>query len=88
MRMNRLLTAAVAATLAWSAHAVEIVFQPVAPNVYAHVGDLEGRTYENEAINTGGQDHRWLGNGYFKAQGTECPSWPTALTWKWNRNKP
>jgi glyoxylase-like metal-dependent hydrolase (beta-lactamase superfamily II) len=22
-------------------------------------------------INTGGQDHRWLGNGYFKAQGTE-----------------
>jgi glyoxylase-like metal-dependent hydrolase (beta-lactamase superfamily II) len=20
-------------------------------------------------INTGGQDHRWLGNGYFKAQG-------------------
>jgi glyoxylase-like metal-dependent hydrolase (beta-lactamase superfamily II) len=22
-------------------------------------------------INTGGQDHRWLGNGYFKAQGAE-----------------
>jgi glyoxylase-like metal-dependent hydrolase (beta-lactamase superfamily II) len=22
-------------------------------------------------INTGGQDHRWLGNGYFKAQGIE-----------------
>ena len=22
-------------------------------------------------INTGGQDHRWLGNGYFQAQGTE-----------------
>jgi len=22
-------------------------------------------------INTGGQDHRWLGNGYFRAQGTE-----------------
>ena len=22
-------------------------------------------------INTGGQDHRWLGNGYFKAQGVE-----------------
>ncbi len=98
-----------------SAQAVEIVFRPVAPNVYAYVGDIEGRTYENEAlnanlglvvtpagallidsgasfqgakqiadaakkvtpqpirwvINTGGQDHRWLGNGYFKAQGAE-----------------
>ncbi|MFN3631019.1 MAG: MBL fold metallo-hydrolase, partial [Casimicrobiaceae bacterium] len=101
--------------LALPAQAVEIVFRPVAPNVFAHVGDLEGRTYENEAINaniglvvtpagallidsgasllgarkiaeaakkvtsqpirwvinTGGQDHRWLGNGYFKAQGAE-----------------
>lgn len=102
-------------TLAWSAHALDVKFQAVAPNVYAHVGDIEGRTYENEAlnaniglvvtpagavlidpgasfqsarqiaeaakkvtqqpikwvINTGGQDHRWLGNGYFKAQGAE-----------------
>jgi len=99
---------------AW-AQAVEVKFEHVAPNVYAHVGDTEGRTYENEAlnaniglvvtpagavlidsgatfqsarqiaeavkkvtpqpikwvINTGGQDHRWLGNGYFKAQGAE-----------------
>lgn len=99
---------------AW-AQAVEVKFEPVAPNVYAHVGDIEGRTYENEAlnaniglvvtpagavlidsgatfqsarqiaeavkkvtpqpikwvINTGGQDHRWLGNGYFKAQGAD-----------------
>jgi glyoxylase-like metal-dependent hydrolase (beta-lactamase superfamily II) len=99
---------------AW-AQAVEVKFEPVAPNVYAYVGDTEGRTYENEAlnaniglvvtpagavlidsgatfqsarqiaeavkkvtaqpikwvINTGGQDHRWLGNGYFKAQGAE-----------------
>ncbi len=96
-------------------HAVQVSFKAVAPNVYAHVGDIEGRTYENEAlnaniglvvtpqgavlidsgatfssaqdiaqaakavtaqpikwvINTGGQDHRWLGNGYFKAQGAE-----------------
>jgi hypothetical protein len=22
-------------------------------------------------VNTGGQDHRWLGNGYFQAQGAE-----------------
>lgn len=101
--------------LAMPAQAVEIEFRPVAPNVFASVGDLGGRTYENEAINaniglvvtpagallidagatyqgakkiaeavkkvtpqpirwvinTGGQDHRWLGNGYFKAQGAE-----------------
>ena len=115
IRHKHLLTAGLAATLAWSAQAVEIVFKPVAPNVYAYVGDTEGRTFENEAINanlglvvtpagallidsgasfqgakqiaeavkkvtpqpiqwvinTGGQDHRWLGNGYFKAQGAE-----------------
>ena len=95
--------------------AVEVVFKPVTEGVYAYVGDIEGRTYENEGlnaniglvvtsagavlidsgatlqtaqkiheaakkvtnqpvkwvINTGGQDHRWLGNGYFKAQGIE-----------------
>lgn len=102
-------------SLAWAAHAVDVVFKPVAPGVYAYVGDTEGRTYENEAlnaniglvitpagavlidpgatfktgsaiaaaakavtpqpikwvVNTGGQDHRWLGNGYFKGQGVE-----------------
>ena len=102
-------------SLAWAAHAVEVVFKPVAPGVYAYVGDIEGRTYDNEAlnaniglvvtsagavlidpgatfktgeaiavaakavtpqpikwvVNTGGQDHRWLGNGYFKGQGAE-----------------
>ena len=95
--------------------AVEVTFQSVAENVYAHVGDTGGRSYENEGlnaniglvvtpqgavlidsgatfqsarqiheavskvtplpvkwiINTGGQDHRWLGNGYFAAQGIE-----------------
>jgi glyoxylase-like metal-dependent hydrolase (beta-lactamase superfamily II) len=110
-----LLVAALSVAVSWSAHALEIVFKPVAPNVYAYVGDTEGRTYDNEAlnanlgllvtpagsvlidsgathqsarkiaeavrqvsaqpirwvINTGGQDHRWLGNGYFKAQGAE-----------------
>ena len=92
-----------------------MVFKPVAEGVYAYVGDIEGRTYDNEGlnaniglvvtpagavlidsgatlqtaqkiheaakkvtnqpvkwvINTGGQDHRWLGNGYFTAQGIE-----------------
>lgn len=95
--------------------AVDVVFKPVTEGVYAYVGDIEGRTYENEGlnaniglvvtpagavlidagaslqtaqriheaaqkvtsqpvkwvINTGGQDHRWLGNGYFKARGIE-----------------
>jgi len=108
------------ATLATSlltlpAWAVEVSFKPVAEGVYAYIGDLEGRNYDNEGlnaniglvvtptgavlidsgssfqvaakidaavkkvttqpikwvINTGGQDHRWLGNGYFKAKGVE-----------------
>ncbi len=98
-----------------TAFALEINYQPVAPGVYAHIGDTGMRTLENEGmnanagfivteagvvvvdsgstwkvaeqmhaairritpqpvkyvINTGGQDHRWLGNGYFKAQGAE-----------------
>jgi len=114
-RIRQLAVVGLVTTLAWSAHALDVKFQAVAPNVYAHVGDIEGRTYENEAlnaniglvvtpagavlidpgasfqsarqiaeaakkvtqqpikwvINTGGQDHRWLGNGYFKAQGAE-----------------
>ena len=97
------------------AHAIEVKFLPVAPGVYAFVGEKSGRTYDNEGlnaniglvvtpagallidsgasfqgaqqlhaavkkvtdqpvkwvINTGGQDHRWLGNGYFIAQGAE-----------------
>jgi glyoxylase-like metal-dependent hydrolase (beta-lactamase superfamily II) len=31
-------------------------------------------------INTGGQDHRWLGNGYFKAQGAEIIANTKAVT--------
>lgn len=30
-------------------------------------------------INTGGQDHRWLGNGYFKAQGAELMAHAAAV---------
>jgi glyoxylase-like metal-dependent hydrolase (beta-lactamase superfamily II) len=106
-----------------SAQAVEVVFKPVAPGVYAFIGETEGRTYANEGlnanigllethvgavlidsgasfegarqiaeaaqraagqpikwvINTGGQDHRWLGNGYFKAQGAEIIAHSDAL---------
>jgi glyoxylase-like metal-dependent hydrolase (beta-lactamase superfamily II) len=113
--IRQLALATLTATLAWSAQALEVKFEAVAPNVYAYVGDTDGRTYENEAlnaniglvvtpagallidpgatwqsarkiaeaakkvtpqpikwvINTGGQDHRWMGNGYFKAQGAE-----------------
>jgi len=114
LSVRRLLTA-LTSSLALNAWAVEVVFQPVAPNVYAFVGDTEGRTYDNEAlnanlglvvtsegallidsgasylgaqkiaeaarkvsaqpikwvINTGGQDHRWMGNGFFKNQNAE-----------------
>ncbi len=98
-----------------AAQAVTLIPQKIAPNVYAFIGELGGRTYENEGlnantgfivtssgvvvvdsgssyqvakqihrsiqsitkqpvkyvINTGGQDHRWLGNGYFKSIGAE-----------------
>jgi glyoxylase-like metal-dependent hydrolase (beta-lactamase superfamily II) len=97
------------------AQALDMNFQPVAPGIYAYIGETGMRTYANEGmnanagfvvtdagvlvvdsgstwkvaeqihaairkvtrqpvkyvVNTGGQDHRWLGNGYFKAQGAE-----------------
>lgn len=101
----------------WStlALAADIRFEPVAPGVYAFVGETGPRTQANEGlnaniglvvtpdgallidsgasyqgaqqihravqqvtsqpvkwvINTGGQDHRWLGNGYFVERGAE-----------------
>lgn len=98
-----------------AAQAVEIRFSAVTEGVYAFVGELGGRTSDNEGlnaniglvvtpagailidsgataqgarqiddavrrvtdqpirwvINTGGQDHRWLGNGYFKTKGAD-----------------
>lgn len=109
------LSALLLGALASLAQAVEVKFQPVAPGVYAFIGEKVGRTYANEGlnaniglvvtpagallidsgasfkgaqqihaavqqvtdqpvkwvINTGGQDHRWLGNGYFIGQGAE-----------------
>lgn len=38
-------------TMAWAADALEVAFQAVAPGVYAHVGDMAGRTHDNEALN-------------------------------------
>lgn len=115
MKRSSLLSALLLACATQLAHAVEVKFQPVAPGVYAFIGEKAGRTYENEGlnaniglvvtpagallidsgaslrgaqqieaavrqvtpqpvkwvINTGGQDHRWLGNGHFVAQGAE-----------------
>jgi glyoxylase-like metal-dependent hydrolase (beta-lactamase superfamily II) len=95
--------------------ALDLRFAPVAPGVYAYIGDFGPRTAANEGmnanagfivtgagvvvvdsgstyevakrihaaiqqvtkepvkyvVNTGGQDHRWLGNGYFKSIGAE-----------------
>ncbi|HRH88459.1 MAG TPA: MBL fold metallo-hydrolase [Rubrivivax sp.] len=109
------LMAASLLSLGAAAQAVDVRFEPVAPDVYAFIGETGGRTAANEGlnanlglivtpagaalidsgatwqgarriheaikrvttqpvrwvINTGGQDHRWLGNGYFAAQGAE-----------------
>lgn len=111
----RWLTAALLVLWASVATAVEVRFEPVAENVYAHFGDIGARSVANEGlnanlglvvtpagavlidsgatwrsardiqaaarrvttqpirwvINTGGQDHRWLGNGFFQALGAE-----------------
>lgn len=113
--LRHALSALLLGALASLAQAIEVTFQPVAPGVYAFIGEKVGRTYANEGlnaniglvvtpagallidsgasfkgaqqihaavqqvtdqpvkwvINTGGQDHRWLGNGYFVAQGAE-----------------
>jgi len=114
---------ALAAGMAASAQALTLVPLKVAPDVYAFIGDMGGRTYENEGmnantgfvvttagvvvvdsgstylaakamhkaikrvtaqpvkyvVNTGGQDHRWLGNGYFAQQGAQIIASSAAL---------
>lgn len=123
MKAVRWMWAALAAGCFGPALAVDVVFKPVAPGVFAFVGDTGGRTYDNEGlnaniglvvtpagallidsgasfqgarqiaeavkrvtpqpvrwvINTGGQDHRWLGNGYFAAQGAEVMAHANAV---------
>lgn len=114
--LARNVTAALTTSLlALPTWAVDVNFKPVADGVYAYVGDIEGRSYDNEGlnaniglvvtpagamlidsgssyqvaakihqavkkvttqplkliINTGDQDHRWLGNGYFTEKGIE-----------------
>ena len=112
---SALATLLAASLLVLPARAVEVAFKPVADGVYAFIGEIEGRTYDNEGlnaniglvvtpagavlidsgssyqvaakmheavkkvttqplklvINSGDQDHRWLGNGYFAGQGIE-----------------
>ena len=104
----RIATLLVTSLLALPTWAVEVAFRQVTEGVYAYIGEIEGRTYDNEGlnanlglvvtpagavlidsgssyqvaakiheavkkvtsqplklvINTGDQDHRWLGNGY------------------------
>ena len=120
----RWLTAALLVLWASVAMAVEVRFEPVAENVYAHLGDIGARSVANEGlnaniglvvtlagavlidsgatwrsardiqaaarrvtsqpirwvINTGGQDHRWLGNGYFQVQGAELLAHASAVS--------
>ena len=119
----KILVALLMSFSAFFAQAVEVAFKPVAPGVYAFIGETEGRSYGNEGlnaniglvttnagavlfdseasfegarqiadaakkvtgqsirwvINTGGQDHRWLGNGFFQAQGAEIIAHQDAL---------
>lgn len=113
MLMRRSAILLLSLTMFGNVQALQLKSVQAAPNVYAFIGDLGARTYENEAmnanagfivttagvvvvdsgssyqvakamhtairqvtplpvkyvINTSGQDHRWLGNGYFKEQG-------------------
>lgn len=80
-----------------SAQAVEIQFQPVAPGIYVPIGDKGARAHDTEGLNanlglvatpagallidSGGQDHRWLGNGSFKAQGAEIIACSNAFSY-------
>ena len=108
---------------AGQALAVDVRFDPVAPGVYAFIGETGARTRENEGlnaniglvvtpagallidsgatfqsarqihdaikrvtpqpvrwvINTGGQDHRWLGNSHFQALGAELIAHASAV---------
>ncbi len=121
--MRKLIAAWALALFTLPGLALDIRFERVAPGVYAHVGDIGGRTLANQGlnaniglvvtpggavlidsgatwrsaqalhaavrrvtqqpvrwvINTGGQDHRWLGNGYFAAQGAELIAHAAAL---------
>ena len=45
------ITAGFLATGLGTSHAVEVNFHPVAKDVYAHIGDLEGRSFDNEGLN-------------------------------------
>ena len=121
--MPKILAALLIMLLHTASGAVEVQFQKVTEGVYAHVGELGGRTRENEAlnaniglvltprgavlidsgathlsardidqaaqrvtdqpirwvINTGGQDHRWLGNSHFQTQGAELIAHASAV---------
>jgi hypothetical protein len=45
------ITVAALLSAAATTQAVELNFQPVAPGVYAHIGEKGGRTYDNEGLN-------------------------------------
>lgn len=121
--MKKTIAATWLALHATFALALDVRFEPVADNVYAYIGDIGGRSVENQGlnanlglvvtpagavlidsgatwqsarlihdavrrvttqpvrwvINTGGQDHRWLGNGYFQSQGAELIAHAAAL---------
>jgi glyoxylase-like metal-dependent hydrolase (beta-lactamase superfamily II) len=79
-RCSRLSARAIAAALTFAAAtalAVEVNFQPVAPGIYAHIGETGGRTYDNEGLNANlglvvtPAGSVLIDSGWFKEQGAE-----------------
>lgn len=121
--MQKLFVVLLVALVHSTSGAVEVRFERVTEGVYVHVGELGGRTRENEAmnaniglvttpegavlidpgathlsardievaarritdlpirwvINTGTQDHRWLGNSHFHEKGAEIIAHASAI---------
>jgi hypothetical protein len=51
LRAGALATLAMVALFGAASQAVEVSFRPVAPGIFAHIGEKGGRTYENEGLN-------------------------------------
>ena len=51
MKSLRVLLACISINMVNAAYAVEVDFKPIAEDIYAYIGDTDGRTYENEGLN-------------------------------------
>jgi len=69
--LPRLSVALFGALLTWPTWAVDVVFQPLATKIEAAAEKVTAQPI-TWIINTGGQDHRWLADGCFSAQGVDA----------------